>query len=415
MSFHYQNNQLHAEQVAVETIAKEFGTPCYIYSRAALEQNWLAFDNALKHSHRICYAVKANSNLAVLNLLARLGSSFDIVSGGELARVLAAGGKAENIIFSGVGKSSAEIQQALAADIYCFNVESEAELLRINTIAKQHNKRAPVALRINPNINAKTHPYISTGLKENKFGIALENALTLFQQAHTLSNINLIGIGCHIGSQITETEPFLQALDCLLNLINTLKQQNILLQHIDIGGGFGVPYCDEQIPAYAEFCKAITEKLTSYELELIIEPGRSIAANAGILVTRVEYLKHTAHKNFAIVDAAMNDLLRPALYDAWQNIISVQLHNNDAIENTYDVVGPVCETGDFLGLDRKLKINEHDLLAICDTGAYGFVMSSNYNSRPRAAEIMVDNDKYFLAREREKINTLFTNEYFLIN
>lgn len=409
MFFTYQHDQLYAEKVSVETIVKEFGTPCYIYSRAALEKNWHAFNDALNHPHRICYAVKANSNLAVLNILARLGSSFDIVSGGELARVLAAGGKAENIIFSGVGKSTQEIQQALDANIYCFNVESGSELLRLNELAKKNNKKAPVSLRINPNINVNTHPYIATGLKENKFGIATDDALDLFKQASDLSHITIIGIGCHIGSQLTETTPFLQALDCLLKLNDLLKQNNIFIKHIDLGGGFGIAYQNEQLPSPAEFCKAITQSLADKNLELIIEPGRAIAANAGILVTRVEYLKHTPHKNFAIVDAAMNDLLRPALYDAWQNIIPVTQHN-DISEKQYDIVGPVCESSDFLGLDRKLKIRENDLLAVCDAGAYGFVMSSNYNTRPRAAEIIVDGDNVFLVREREKMEDLFLNE-----
>jgi diaminopimelate decarboxylase len=414
MFFHYQNKQLYAEQVPVADIAAQFGTPCYIYSRAGLEQNWRTFDQALQHPHRICYAVKANSNLAVLNILARLGSSFDIVSGGELARVLATGGKSENIIFSGVGKSTLEIQQALAANIYCFNVESEAELLRINAIAKQNNQRAPVALRINPDINVNTHPYISTGLKENKFGIAVAEALSLFIKNKSLQNISVIGIACHLGSQIITIDPYLQALDCLLTLITELKKQNINIQHIDLGGGFGVAYRGEQLPTITEFCNTIEKKLSTHNLELMLEPGRAIVANAGILVTRVEYLKHTAHKNFAIVDAAMNDLLRPALYQAWQNIIPVEPRDNVA-ENIYDVVGPVCETADFLGLERKLALQENDLLAICDVGAYGFVMSSNYNSRPRVAEIMVDRDQYFLIRQPEQVDMLFTTEHLLPN
>lgn len=412
MSFHYQNQQLYAEQVPIETIVKQFGTPCYIYSRTALEKNWQAFAGALKNqSHRICYAVKANSNLAVLHVLARLGSSFDIVSGGELARVLAAGGKAENIIFSGVGKSTTEIQQALDANIHCFNVESESELLRINTIAQQNNKRVNIALRINPDVNVKTHPYISTGLKENKFGIPIDEALNLFLKAKTLTHINLLGIACHIGSQLTETTPFLQALTCLEELITALNKHDIRIQHLDIGGGLGITYQHEQPPSPTEWCQNILQKLTNKTLELIIEPGRAIAANAGILITRVEYLKHTPHKNFAIVDAGMNDLLRPALYDAWQNIIPVK-QNQNITEKKYDVVGPVCETSDFLGLDRKLALQENDLLAVCDTGAYGFVMSSNYNSRPRAAEVMVNGSNYFLARPREQLNTLFTEEKF---
>lgn len=413
MFFNYHNNNLYAEQVSVKTIAEQFGTPCYIYSRKAIEQQWQAFNNALvQHPHRICYAVKANSNLAVLNILACLGSGFDIVSGGELKRVLAAGGKAENIIFSGVGKQAAEIELALNANIFCFNVESKAELTRLNSIAKKHNKRAPIALRINPDIDSGTHPYISTGLKENKFGIAIDEALDLFIEANTLSHINIIGVGCHIGSQILELEPFLQAIDRLLKLIENLRQNGIAIQHLDLGGGLGVNYQDEHAPSPAEYCAAILKKLAHTELELIFEPGRAISARAGILLTRVEYLKHTAYKNFAIIDAAMNDLLRPALYQAWHAIIPVQ-QNSQAQEDTYDVVGAVCETGDFLGGDRKLKIAEGDLLAICDAGAYGFVMSSNYNSRPRAAEVMVDGDKIYLVRERERVEELFAGERLL--
>jgi diaminopimelate decarboxylase len=414
MFFNYHNNQLYAEQVSVTEIAERFGTPCYIYSRKALEEQWQAFDQAFKtHPHRICYAVKANSNLAVLNVLARLESSFDIVSAGELARVLAAGGKAANIIFSGVGKQANEIEMALAAGIFCFNIESAAELTRLNNIAKKNNTQAAIALRINPDIDSGSHPYISTGLKENKFGIAIDEALNLFKQANTLSHIKIIGIACHIGSQLLELAPFLAALDRLLELIQLLRQQNINIQHLDIGGGLGVRYREEQPPSPVEYGAAILQKVRDTNLELILEPGRAIAAHAGILVTRVEYLKHTAHKNFAIVDAAMNDLLRPALYQAWQNIVPVQQHD-ELVETIYDVVGPVCETGDFLGKDRQLKIQQGDLLAVCAAGAYGFVMSSNYNSRPRVAEVMVDGDKSFLVRQREEIKDLFANEKILL-
>lgn len=413
MTFHYQNHQLFVEQVAVADIAKQYGTPCYIYSRKSIEEQWRAFDMALQgHPHRICYAVKANSNLAILNVLAKLGSGFDIVSGGELARVLAAKGGAEKIIFSGVGKSEVEITEALKQNIFCFDVESQAELERIEKIAKQFNKRAPIALRINPNIDAGTHPYISTGLKENKFGITTEEALLLYQYAANSDHLEVKGIACHIGSQLLDLDPFLKALDHLLQVIDQLAEQKIVIHHLDLGGGLGVRYHHQHPPTIAEYGAAVLNKLGNRKIELIIEPGRAIVANAGVLVTTVEYLKHTPDKNFAIVDAGMNDLIRPSLYDAWQAIEPV-IKRNDIGERKYDVVGPVCETGDFLGKDRNLQIETGDLLAVSGSGAYGFVMSSNYNSRPRAAEVMVDGDKSFLIRKRETIAELFKDEFLI--
>lgn len=413
--FNTHNHQLYAEQVAVTDIAQQYGTPCYIYSRQAIETAWQAFDQALQnHPHRICYAVKANSNLAVLNVLARLGSGFDLVSEGELARVLAANGNPQNVIFSGVAKSAAEIHFALQQNIFCFNVESAAELMRIEEIAKSLKKRAPIALRINPNIDAGTHPYISTGLKENKFGIVTETAMALYQMAARSEYLEVKGIACHLGSQLLVLDPFLKSIDHLLALVDELAQQNIVLKHLDIGGGLGVIYHhadnNQAPPTIAEYGAAILAKLKDRKLELVIEPGRAIVANAGILVTKVEYLKHTPDKNFAIVDAGMNDLLRPALYEAWQNIVPVT-KRQDMVEQTYDVVGPVCETADFLGKERVLQIAEGDLLAVKGSGAYGFVMSSNYNSRPRIPEIMVDGDKTFLIRKRETIDELFANEF----
>lgn len=412
--FHYKNNQLFAEQVNVNDIADQFGTPCYVYSRASLEDNWRAFNKGFGHTaHRICYAVKANSNIAVLNVLARLDSGFDIVSQGELERVLAAGGNPSKIVFSGVGKKSDEIIRALEVGIHCFNVESEVELERLNTLAKQQNKIAPIALRINPNIDAGTHHYISTGLKENKFGIDASRTIDICRNIQKMSHLNLIGIACHIGSQLTDLSPFQESTELVVDLINQLKQEGIKLQHINVGGGLGVQYQNESPPSITDYVAIICEKLKNLSLEIIIEPGRAITANAGILVTRVEYLKHTEHKNFAIVDAAMNDLMRPALYDAWQNIIPVIA--NDANKKTiYDIVGPVCESADFLGKDRLLNVSPNDLLAVCSAGAYGFSMSSNYNSRPRVAEVMVDKDKVHLIRQRETIEGLFSNEKLIL-
>ncbi len=412
--FKYQHGRLYVENVAVTDIAAQYGTPCFIYSRATLEQHWHAFDQALQARHHlVCYAVKANSNLAILNLFARLGSGFDIVSVGELERVLAAGGDPQKVVFSGVGKRKDEMRRALEVGIYCFNVESAAELESLNQIATEMGVQAPTSLRINPDIDAKTHPYISTGLKENKFGIAIDDALTIYSRAQALPNIDIHGVDCHIGSQLTETAPFLDALDRVLALIDQLAAEGIKIQHLDLGGGLGIQYKDETPPLPDEYIHAMNERLGDRQLEILIEPGRAIAGNAGILVTQVEYLKLTAHKNFAIIDAAMNDLLRPTLYSAWQAIIPVE--QRDGATRCYDIVGPVCETGDFLGKDRELDINQGDLLAVRSSGAYGFSMSSNYNTRPRAAEIMVDGDKVHVVREREQITQLFTGEHILPN
>ncbi len=410
--FNYRNNQLFAENVAVESIVKQHGSPCYIYSKATLERHWNAFNNAFhQHPHLICYAVKANSSLGVLNVLAKLGSGFDIVSLGELKRVLQAGGEAKKIVFSGVGKREDEIIEALKIGIRCFNVEVSEELDRINRLASELNVIAPVSFRVNPNVDAKTHPYISTGLKENKFGIAIENALDEYRRAKTLQNIRIVGVDCHIGSQLTDATPFLDALDKVLNLVETLKKEGITLEHLDLGGGLGIRYKDETPPEPAEYIGLLLNYLKECDLEILLEPGRAIVGNAGILVTKIEYLKPTEHKNFAIVDAAMNDLVRPSLYNAWQEIISVHLENS-ADEKIWDIVGPVCETGDFLGKARALKLTQGDLLAVRSAGAYGFSMSSNYNSRPRVAEIMVDDDNMILIRERESFEQLWLGEKF---
>lgn len=412
--FQYQNNRLFAEQVAVADIIATHGTPCYIYSRATIERHWHAFDKAAgDRSHLVCYAVKANSNLAVLNVMARLGSGFDIVSAGELARVIEAGGDPSKVVFSGVGKTPEEIRYALEQDILCFNVESPAELLRINEVAGSVGKQAPISLRVNPDVDAKTHPYISTGLKANKFGIERGAAIAIYEQASQLQNIDVVGMDCHIGSQLTELEPFVHALDKLLVLLDELASKGIHISHLDVGGGLGVPYNDETPPHPDEYAAALAERLKDRpELTLIFEPGRAIVANAGIMVTKVEFLKQNADKNFAIVDAAMNDLLRPSLYSAWQNIIPVEV-NDSAESAVYDVVGPICETGDFLGKDRDLAISEQDLLAVRSSGAYGFTMSSNYNSRVRPAEVMVDGDKAYLIREREILQDLWKGEHKL--
>ena len=411
--FNYRNNELFAEDVAVQDIIYKYGSPCYIYSRATLERHWKAFDHAFGNQpHLICYAVKANSNIALLNLLARLGSGFDIVSLGELQRVIAAGGDAGKIVFSGVGKREDEILAALKIGIRCFNIEVSDELDRINRLAEQLGVIAPVSFRVNPDVDAKTHPYISTGLKENKFGIDIEQALTEYRRTATMPHINVIGIDCHIGSQLTETRPFLDALDKILDLVSTLKADGIHLHHLDLGGGLGIRYIDEQPPEPAEYIKAVLDRLGNTDCEILLEPGRAIVGNAGILVTQVEYLKPTTHKNFAIVDAAMNDLVRPSLYSAWQEIIPVNQQSN-ATEQVWDIVGPVCETGDFLGKDRALKLSQGDLLAVRSSGAYGFSMSSNYNSRPRVAELMVDGNQVHLIRERESIAQLWAGEHLL--
>jgi diaminopimelate decarboxylase len=408
--FDYQNNQLYAEQVSLSAIAEQFGTPCYVYSRAAIETNWRAFDNALaSKSHRICYAVKANSNLAILNVLARLGSGFDTVSIGEIERVIAAGGDPAKTIFSGVGKTSAEILRAIAIGIHSFNVESSVEIERLNTLAASQNKIINISLRVNPDIDANTHPYISTGMKENKFGIEIADVLPLCGKIKTLTHLKLIGIACHIGSQLTQISPFLSAIDRVLELVAKLQLQGINLQQLDFGGGLGIRYRDEQPPSINEYVTALREHLKDCSQEIILEPGRAIAANAGILLTRIEYLKLTQHKNFAIIDAAMNDLMRPALYNAWQDIKPVVL-NPASPTSTYDIVGPVCESADFLGRDRALAVATGDLLAITCAGAYGFAMSSNYNTRPRAAEVMVDKNKVTLIRRRETIDELYAGE-----
>ena len=400
-SFHYQNDQLYAEAVPLSQIAEQFGTPCYIYSRQALEHAYLAYKNAFADQKAlICYAVKANSNLAVLNVLARLGSGFDIVSGGELERVLAAGGSADKIIFSGVGKTQAELRQALEAGIHCFNVESEAELERLNTVALDARLIAPVSLRVNPDVDAQTHPYISTGLKENKFGINIDQAIEVYQHAHSLAGIEVIGVDCHIGSQLTSLSPFTDALQRLLHLVEKLSDIGISLKHLDLGGGLGVSYQNETPPSPKDFAATLSPLLNNSNLNLILEPGRSISADAGVLLTQVEYLKNNDDKNFAIVDTAMNDLIRPALYQAWMDIIPVS-KNAPGDSAVYDIVGPVCESGDFLGKARELTITEGDLLAVCSAGAYGFGMSSNYNTRNRAAEVLIDGDSVHLVRRRE--------------
>lgn len=411
--FDYKNNALFAENVSVEAIVSKHGSPAYIYSRATLEQHWRAFDNAFDGTkHCVCYAVKANSNLAVLNVLARLGSGFDIVSAGELARVLAAGGKAERIVFSGVGKTVAEINYALEQGVRCFNVESIAELERINDIAGKRGVHAPISIRVNPDVDAQTHPYISTGLKENKFGIAVEYAEAVYQQAARLPHVNVVGIDCHIGSQLTSVTPFVDALKRVLVLIDKLAEQGIALSHLDIGGGLGITYQDEMPPSPTEYAMALRELLVGRDLDVLLEPGRAIAGNAGILVTKVDYLKPTDDRNFAIVDAAMNDLLRPTLYQSWQMIQPVII--DDTIEaKQYDIVGPICETSDFLGKKRTLAIKQGDLLAICSAGAYGFTMSSNYNSRPRVVEIMVDGDQMHMIRQRETVESLYAGEQLL--
>ncbi len=411
--FAYRDSELYAEDVPVRTIAAQHGTPCYIYSRATLERHWRAFDDAFgARPHLVCFAVKANSNLGVLNVLARLGSGFDIVSVGELERVLAAGGDPAKVVFSGVGKRADEMRRALEVGIRCFNVESAAELDRLNDVAGELGKTAPVALRVNPDVDAKTHPYISTGLKENKFGVPVDTALDLYHHAASLPHIHVSGVDCHIGSQLTELAPFLDALDRVLALVDRLQNEGIAIDHLDLGGGLGVTYNSEAPPQPAEYAAALSDKLGDLPYEIYVEPGRAIAANAGILVTAVEYLKPTEGKDFAIIDAAMNDLIRPALYSAWQQIISVA-EKPQGRAGRYDLVGPVCETGDFLGKDRELTLNAGDLLAVRSSGAYGFTMASNYNTRPRAAEIMVDGDAVHVVRERETIADLLRGEHTL--
>ena len=411
--FAYFEGQLCAEGVALTDIASQFGTPAYVYSKKALSEHFLAYQQALSgHSHLVCYAVKANSNLAVLNLLASLGAGFDIVSAGELQRVLTAGGDAKKTVFSGVGKRADEIEFALKVGVHCFNVESEGELEQIQDIAAHLDTIAAVSLRVNPDVDALTHPYISTGLKENKFGIDIDVAFAVYLSAAKLSHIKIVGVDCHIGSQLTEISPFLDALDRTLALVDKLADAGISIKHLDLGGGLGVRYKDEDPPPIKDYVAAVLKKLQGRDLTLIIEPGRSIAANAGVLLTRVEYIKANGDKKFAVVDAAMNDMIRPALYEAWLNIESVHASEN-AGSDIYDIVGPVCETGDFLGKDRRLTIKPGDLLCVHSAGAYGFTMSSNYNTRPRAPEIMVDDKTAHLVRERESIDSLMHGEHTL--
>jgi len=405
---------LHAENVALTQIAENFGSPCYVYSKSALSQAFERFSAGFKDAnHLVCFAVKSNPSLAILNLFAKLGAGFDIVSGGELARVIAAGGDPKKVVFSGVGKTADEMRAALEAGIFCFNVESTSELIRLNDVATYMGKIAPVSLRVNPNVDAKTHPYISTGLKNNKFGVAYEDALDIYLQASEMSNIAIHGVDCHIGSQITELSPFLDAFDRVLALVDALAENNIQIQHIDLGGGIGICYSDETPPEFTAYAKAMREKLGNRDVKLVFEPGRALVGNAGVLLTKVEYLKQTETKNFAIVDAAMNDLMRPALYDAYHDIKAVKPRTEASV--IYEIVGPVCESGDFLGHDRALALQEGDLLAIMSAGAYGMSMSSNYNTRPRAAEVMVDNDQCHLIRKREQIADLFAGENILPN
>jgi len=411
-AFSYRDGQLFAEGVALPALAQRFGTPTYVYSRAHIEAQYRAYADALDGMpHLVCFAVKANSNLGVLNVLARLGAGFDIVSRGELERVLAAGGQPDRIVFSGVGKTRDDMRRALEVGVHCFNVESTDELERLQQVAAELGKKAPVSLRVNPDVDAGTHPYISTGLKENKFGIDIDNAEAVYVRAAELPNLDVVGVDCHIGSQLTSLPPFLDALDRLLALTDRLAARGIQIRHLDLGGGLGVRYRDEQPPLAGDYIQAVRQRIEDRGLALVFEPGRSIVANAGVLLTRVEYLKHTAHKDFAIVDAAMNDLIRPALYQAWMNVVAVQPHEGDT--RRYDIVGPICETGDFLAKDRELALVEGDLLAVCSAGAYGFVMSSNYNTRGRAAEVLVDGDQAFEVRRRESVQELYAGESLL--
>ena len=410
--FDYRNGELHCEDVALAELANRFGTPLYVYSRAAITAAYRAYANALEgRTALVCYAMKANSNLAVLDVLARLGAGFDIVSGGELERVLAAGASASKVVFSGVGKSEREIEQALGVDILCFNVESVAELERIDTVAQRLGKRARVSIRVNPDVDARTHPYISTGLKENKFGVSYGQTLDVYRDAARRGGLEVVGIDCHIGSQITEIAPYLDAAERILELVEALEREGIVLEHIDFGGGLGIRYRSEEPPPSSELVKALLARLDARGLghrRVMFEPGRSIVGNAGVLLTRVEYLKHGEAKHFAIVDAAMNDLLRPTLYDAWMGVVPVA-PGREATQ-IYDVVGPVCESGDWLARDRALALTVGDLLAVTSAGAYGMAMGSNYNTRPRAAEVMVDGRQAFCVRQRERIVDLIAGE-----
>ena len=413
--FNYKDDRLWAEEVDIGAAIAEVGTPCYVYSRATIERHWKAFDSALgEQPHLVCYAVKANSNLAVLNILAKLGSGFDIVSMGELERVLRAGGSGDKIVFSGVGKTQQEMSRALDVGVRCFNVESQSELYLLEQVAKDKGVQAPVSLRINPDVDAKTHPYISTGLKDNKFGIAIDVAADVYQYIADSDHLRVEGVDCHIGSQLTEVAPFVDALDRVLALVDSLQEKNIKLHHLDLGGGLGIRYQNETPPLPEEQMAAILQRLQGREFEILIEPGRAIVGNAGILLTRVLYIKQNEEKNFAIVDAAMNDLMRPSLYGAWQSIVPV-LKKTSVPSKVYDVVGPICETGDFLGKERELAIEQGDLLAVRSAGAYGFTMSSNYNSRPRVAELIVDGNICQVVRKRETIEQLYANESVLEN
>lgn len=409
--FQYNNDSLQIESADLQDIAQTYGTPCYVYSRACLRRNFLAYAEALGDRGMACYAVKANSNIAILNELAKIGAGFDIVSLGELERVLAAGGKPANIVFSGVGKKPEEMRRALEIGIHCFNVESAAELEVLAQVAAQMNVVANISLRVNPDVDAKTHPYISTGLKENKFGIDINEAVSVYQRAAQLPSLAIKGVDCHIGSQLTELAPFIDALHRLLKLIDELGTLGITLEHLDLGGGLGVVYQDEQPPAIADYIAEVIKELGDRPLKLVFEPGRSIVANAGVLLTQVDYLKPSAHKNFAIIDAAMNDNIRPSLYQAWQNVLPLQ--NKGGETKLWNLVGPVCETGDFMAKDRELALESGDFLAVMSAGAYGFTMSSNYNTRPRAAEVLVDGKQAHLIRRRETIAELFAGEQLL--
>ena len=412
--FNYKQGQLFAEDVSVRAIANTYQTPCYIYSRATLERHWHAFNNAFgDHDHLICYSVKACSNIAILNLFAKLGSGFDIVSVGELERVLAAGGEPGKIVFSGVGKREDEMRRALEVGIRCFNIESEGELDRLNAVARDMGKAAAISIRVNPDVDAQTHPYISTGLKENKFGIDIDLVEDVYLRAATMPNIKVDGIDCHIGSQLTDVSPFLDALDRLLDLADRLKEKGVEIHHLDLGGGLGVRYQDENPPLPAEYMQKMMENDRLRQYQILIEPGRAIAANAAILVSKVEYIKQGEEKSFAIIDAAMNDLIRPSLYTAWQGIIPVKEAEEGTETHNYDVVGPICETGDFLGKDRELNLSPGDLVAIRSSGAYGFAMASNYNTRPRACELLVDGAQVHQIRRRETVEELFAGESLL--
>lgn len=411
-AFNYRDGELFAEGVALSALAQRFGTPTYVYSRAHIEGQYRAYADALAGMpHLVCFAVKANSNIGVLNVLARLGAGFDIVSSGELERVLAAGGEPNRIVFSGVGKSRDDMRRALEVGVHCFNVESSVELERLQKVAAELGVKAPVSLRVNPDVDAGTHPYISTGLKENKFGIDIEQAEAVYARAAELPNLEVIGVDCHIGSQLTTLDPFLDALDRLLLLVDKLAARGITIKHLDLGGGLGVQYRDEQPPLAGDYIAAVRKRLEGRDLALVFEPGRFIVANAGVLLTQVEYLKHTEHKDFAIIDAAMNDLIRPALYQAWMDVSPVQPRDGEA--RNYDLVGPICETGDFLAKDRQLVLAEGDLLAVRSAGAYGFVMSSNYNTRGRAAEVLVDGEQAYEVRRRETVQELYAGESLL--